>query len=55
MQILVLEDNKKQTQKQKKENDPYTNKYQHYVAFSYSYKLVCVGDKLSKPFKSNLG
>ena len=33
----------------------YTNKYQNHIACSYSYKLVCVEDKFSKPFKSYLG
>ena len=32
-----------------------TNKYQKYVVRSYGYKLVCVDDKFSKPFKSYLG
>ena len=32
-----------------------TNKYQKHVVFSYDYKLVCVDDKFSKPFKSYLG
>ena len=26
-------------------------KYQQHIACSYGYKLVCVDDKLSKPFK----
>ena len=31
-------------------------KYQKYhTAYSYGYKLVCVDDKFSKPFKSYLG
>ena len=31
-------------------------KYQKYhTAYSYCYKLVCVDDKFSKPFKSYLG
>ena len=33
----------------------YTNKYQKHVACSYGYKLVCVDDKFSKPFKTHLG
>ena len=33
----------------------YTNKYQNHVPCSYRYKLVCVNDKPSKPFKSYLG
>ena len=47
--ILALEDNGKQNP-----NESYTNKYQKYVACSYVYKLVCVDDKFSNPFKSNL-
>ena len=39
----------------KLQNGFYTNKYQKHVACSYSYKLVCVDDKSSKPFNSNLG
>ena len=35
--------------------EPYTNKYEKHIACSYGYKLVCVGDKFSKPFKSYLG
>ena len=31
------------------------NKYQRHVACSYGYKLVCVDDKFSNPFKSYLG
>ena len=44
--ILVPEDNGKQNL-----NESYTNKYQKHVACSYGYKLVCVDDKFSKPFK----
>ena len=33
----------------------YTNKYQKHIACSYGYKLVCVDDKFSKPFNTNLG
>ena len=47
--ILVPEDNGKQNQ-----DEFYTNKYQKHVACSYGYKLVCVDDKLSKPFKPYL-
>ena len=47
--ILVPKDNGKQNL-----NECYTNKYQKNVACSYSYKLVCVDDKFSKPFKSHL-
>ena len=45
--ILSPEDNGKQNL-----NQSYTNKYQKYVACNYGYKLVCVDDKFSKPFKS---
>ena len=31
-----------------------TNNYQKHVVFSYGYKLVCVDDQFSKPYKSNL-
>ena len=48
--ILVSEDNRKQNS-----DECYTNKYQKDVACSYGYKLVCVDDKFSKPFKSYLG
>ena len=48
--ILVSEDNEKQNP-----NESYTNKYQKHVACSYGYKLLCVDDKFSKPFKSYLG
>ena len=48
--ILVSEDNGKQNR-----NEFYTNKYQKHVACSYGYKLVCVDDKFSMPFKSYFG
>ena len=35
--------------------ESYTNKYQKHIACSYVYKLVCVDNKFSKPFKSYLG
>ena len=35
--------------------ESYTNKYQKQVAFSYSYKLVCVDDKFIKYFRSYIG
>ena len=35
-------------------NDFYRKKYQKRIACSYCYKLVCVDDKFSKPFKSYL-
>ena len=44
--ILVPQDNGKQNP-----NESYTNKYHKHVACSYGYKLVCVDDKFSKPFK----
>ena len=33
----------------------YTKKYQKHIACSYGYKLVCVDDTFSKPFKTCLG
>ena len=48
--ILVPEDNGKQNPE-----ESYTNKYQKHIACSYGYKLVCVDDKFSKPFKTFLG
>ena len=48
--ILVHEDNGKRNPK-----EPYTSKYQKHVPCNYGYKLVCVDDKFSKPFKSYLG
>ena len=47
--ILVPDDNGKQ-----KSEESYMNKYQKHIACSYDYKLVCVDDKLSKPFKTYL-
>ena len=47
--MVVHEDNGKQNP-----NDSYTNKYQKHVACSYGYKLLCVDDKFSKPFKPYL-
>ena len=47
---LVPENNKNQNP-----NESYINKYKKHVACSYGYKLVCVDDKFSKPFKSYLG
>ena len=49
--ILVPDDNGKQNNL----DESYTNKYQKHVACSYGYKLVCVDDKFSKPFKSYSG
>ena len=48
--ILLPEDNGKQNP-----NESYTNKYQNHIACSYDYKLVCVDDKFSQPFKTYLG
>ena len=48
--ILVPGNNGKQNPE-----EPYTNKYQKHIACSYRYKLVCVDDKFSKPFKTYLG
>ena len=48
--ILVPEGNGKQNP-----NEFYTNKYQKHVACSYCYKLLCVDDRFSKPFKSYFG
>ena len=45
--ILMPEDNGKQNPK-----ESYTNKYQKHIACSYGYKLVSVGDKFSKSFKT---
>ena len=36
-------------------NESYTKKYLKHVASSDGYKIVCVDDKFSKPFKSYLG
>ena len=32
----------------------FMKKYQKHVTSSYGYKLVCVDDKFSKPFQTNL-
>ena len=47
--MVVLEYNGKQIP-----HESYTNVYQKHVACSYGYKLVCVDDKISKPFESYL-
>ena len=47
--VLVPEDNGKQNS-----DEFYAKKYQKHVACSYGYKLVCVDDKFSRSFKSNL-
>ena len=48
--VLVPEDKGKQNPE-----ESYTNKYYKHIACSYGYKLVCVDDKYSKPFKRYLG
>ena len=48
--ISVPENNGKQNPE-----ESYTSKYQKHIACSYDYKLVCVDDKFSKPFKTYLG
>ena len=48
--ILVPEGNGKQNPE-----ESYRNKCQEHIACSYDYKLVCVDDKFSKPFKTYLG
>ena len=35
--------------------ESYMNKYQKHIACSYGYKLVCVDDKSSNPFKTYSG
>ena len=47
--ILVPENNGKQNPK-----EYFADKYQQHIAGSYGYKLVCVEDKFSKPFKTYL-
>ena len=46
---LVPEDNGKQNPK-----ESHTNRYQQHIAWRYGYKLVCIDDKFSKPFKTYL-
>ena len=48
--VLLPEDNGKQILK-----ESYTNKYQKHIVCSYGYKLLCVDDKFSNPFKTYLG
>ena len=48
--ISVLEDNGKHNPE-----ESYTSKYEKHIGCSYDYKLVCVDDKFSKPFKTYLG
>ena len=45
--ILVPEDNRKQNP-----NESYSDKNQKHIACSCGYKLECVDNKFSKPFKS---
>ena len=47
--ILVPENNGRQNP-----SETYTNQYQKHVACSYGYKLVCTGNKFSKPMKPYL-
>ena len=39
----------------KNPEESYTNKYKKQCAYSYNYKLVCVDNKFSQPFKKYLG
>ena len=48
--ILVPKYNRKENQSKN-----YTNKYQNDVVCSFGYKIICVDDQFSKPFKSHLG
>ena len=48
--ILVPRNNDK-----KSPNESYRDKCQKHIACCYVYKLVCVEDKFSKPFKTYLG
>ena len=48
--ILVPENNGKENP-----DESYTNKYQNHDGCSFGFKLVCVDDQISKPFKSYLG
>ena len=48
--ILVPKKNEKQNPE-----ESCTKKYQQHTACSYGYKLVCVEEKFSKPFKTYLG
>ena len=48
--ILVSDNNGKQNPE-----EPYTNKYQKHIVCSYGYKLVCLDDTFTKPFKKYLG
>ena len=35
--------------------ESYTNKYKNHIVWSYGYKLACVDDRFSRPFKTYLG
>ena len=48
--LLVPENNGKRNPE-----EFYRKKYQKHIACIYGYKLVCVDDKFSKPFKTYLG
>ena len=47
--ISVPENNGKRTPE-----ESYANKYQKHIACTYEYKLICIDDKFSKPFKTYL-
>ena len=44
------EDNRKQNPE-----ESYTKKYQKHIACSYGYKLICVDNTFSQPFRTYLG
>ena len=48
--ILLPKENGKQNP-----DESHSNKYQKHIACRYVYKLVCVDDKSSKPYKTYLG
>ena len=48
--IIAPEDKGKQNPE-----ESYTNKYQNHNSCSYGYRLVCLDDNFSKPFKSYFG
>ena len=48
--IFVRENNRKQNL-----DESYTNRYQNHVGCSFRYKLLCVVNQFSQPFKSYLG
>ena len=47
--ILVPQNDEKQNAEKS-----YTTKYQKHIACSYGYKVICIDDKFSKPFKTYL-